>query len=1201
MEPDLIPYSASTGIAARTVLVLAPHADDEVFGCGGALALHAATGARIHVVILTDDTDPEAARVRRAESLSAAHVLGHGDPMFWGIPDRSLAATPALVRRVADLLRETGADLVYAPSPFEVHPDHRQASQAAAGAVADVGGELRLAFYEVGNTLRPNMLVDITPVLARKRRAMRSFASQLARQNYLRHINALNEYRTYTLPPAVQAAEAFWLVTAGEIADGLLAPQHLPVVSPGIVVGNTETAGGDWPLVSVLIRSMDRPWLAEALDSVALQTYPRIEVVVVAATQAHAPLPAHCGPFPLRLVPTGEPLARSAAANRAIDKARGDLLLLLDDDDWLLPSHIARLAWVLRHLSGTRAAYTGVELVDDEHRPLGQVLDLPWDRVRHKAGNLMPIHAVLFDAALARREGCRFDESLEQYEDWDFWLQIARHTTPAHLPGSSAAYRLHDSSGVHREAGPRSAAATAIYDKWQTFWTPADKGSLMERVWAFPDAESARMQAQEFAAQKEAEAQELARKAMQQHEAELQRHRAEIDRLLVTLQSVHEAYAHSHAAARTQAVASAQAQAQVQARALHDKDVHITNLEAMLAELRAQDARWQHEVQALRNSSSWRITRPLRAASRLLRGQGLRHAPKHMPASAPVSVAPTEQPAGPAPITMHQIPTQVHAQPPASAGTHDYTHWALHHDTLDEPAIAALREAATAWDSHPVVSVVMPVYNPPLDLLREAIASVEQQAYPHWELCIADDASPDPDVGTLLDTLAQGDPRIKVVRRPVNGHISEASNSALALATGEFVALLDNDDILPADALFRVVEAVRARPTAQVIYSDEDKLDAQGLRFGPYFKPDWNYTLFLCHNLISHLGVYRRQLLLDAGGFRKGLEGSQDYDLALRCIERVDAADIVHIPRVLYHWRAIEGSTALCTDAKPYALHAAQQALEEHFQRVGPGATVDILDTANYRTLPADLPACDDVSVILLGSDGTAPGWVNDPAYGVREVLFSPGDAAGTAAAIGRAQGALIALVRADARPSGPQALRDLARFSNRSGVASAAGTLRDPTGHLVRGGLVLDAQSTMAVAHSGLPRGHAGYMGRALLAQELSALSADCIVLSHSALDAVGPLDAAAGSLLLSVVDWCLRAGDLGLRSVWNPPAEWEITQDTADALALALAQDRDRPEASALRARHARWFARDPAYHPFFNSERGDFTLLLPVPGNA
>lgn len=483
-ESDLVPYQSVAGIPAQGVLVVAPHADDEVFGCGGAIAAHVRAGVPVKVIVLTDGAGHGEPSERAQESLAAAQVLGYGAPEFWAYPDRGLRCEEALVQRVVEAVAACGADLIYAPSPWEIHPDHRQAAAIAAEVVRRTG--VRVAYYEVGAPLRPNLLLDITASAETKSRAMRCFSSQLEQQDYERQIRALNEYRTYSLPRGVLAAEAYLLLGAADLDAGLVTALAALPVSLGSRPSEAAEAPG--PLVSVLIRSLDREHLREALDSVALQTYPHIEVVVVAAQPGHQALPQRCGPFPLRLVPTEDTLPRSRAANKALDEARGALLLFLDDDDWLMPGHIARLARVLRRQPDSFAAYTGVAFAGSDGVLSGQTLDLPFDGVRQLAGNLTPIHAVLFRRDLLAR-GCRFDESLDHLEDWDFWLQVASHAPMVHLPGVSAAYRIHQSSGVHEDSGPLGAASQLIYRKWQASWSAGQGAALMQRAWSCADLE----------------------------------------------------------------------------------------------------------------------------------------------------------------------------------------------------------------------------------------------------------------------------------------------------------------------------------------------------------------------------------------------------------------------------------------------------------------------------------------------------------------------------------------------------------------------------------------------------------------------------------------------------------------------------------------------------------------------------------------
>lgn len=585
METDLVPYQAVAQLAARQALVLAPHADDEVFGCGGAIASHVQRGIPVSVIVLTDGSLYGDAAVRVAESRAAAAVLGYGEPEFWGFPDRALRHDQDLVGRLVEKIVATGADLVYAPSPWEIHPDHRQTAGAAAEAVRRTG--VRIAFYEVGSPLRPNVLLDITAHAEVKKKAMLCFASQLQQQDYGRHIAALNLYRTYTLTRDVAAAEAYLLLSAADLSatlPGLLAAEPVTLGSSP----SASAAGESLPLVSVLIRSMDRQYLQEALDSVALQTYPHIEVVVVAAKSGHQSLPARCGPFALRLISTDQPLQRSQAANQALTQAHGEFLLFLDDDDWLLPGHIARLVHVLRQLPASLAAYTGVTLLGARGEPQGQVMDLPYDAIRLLAGNLMPIHAVLFSQKLLAL-GCRFDEGLNLHEDWDFWLQVARHTPFAHVPGVSAAYRMSDSSGVHVDNSQTLDSIQNIFDKWQTRWEPRQALQLMQRVRSHDDVE--------LRLTEKNKSLETAEEALAQQRQAVHQQALNIDQLLTQ-------------AGQQRAEAEQQRVHAEQLRRLVEQELARTEQRRAQAELQAE--RHAREIADLKASSSWRVTAPLR-------------------------------------------------------------------------------------------------------------------------------------------------------------------------------------------------------------------------------------------------------------------------------------------------------------------------------------------------------------------------------------------------------------------------------------------------------------------------------------------------------------------------------------------------------------------------------------------------------------
>jgi GT2 family glycosyltransferase len=274
-----------------------------------------------------------------------------------------------------------------------------------------------------------------------------------------------------------------------------------------------------------------------------------------------------------------------------------------------------------------------------------------------------------------------------------------------------------------------------------------------------------------------------------------------------------------------------------------------------------------------------------------------------------------------------------------------------------------IRSALQSMTYKPVFSILTPVYNTPEKWLRRVIDSVLEQQYPHWELCIADDCSTQPHVRRILDEYIARDQRIKVVYRDRNGHIAEATNSALEIATGEFIALLDHDDELTADALFENAIALNERPTLDFVYSDEDKIDEEGVCSDPFYKPDWSPDFMLTCMYTCHLGVYRTSLVREIGGFRPEVNGAQDYDLALRIAARSDR--IHHIPRVLYHWRTLPTSTASGAEAKDYAYPAAQRAIANYLHLVGTPGKVLAGPRPGYHRVLYDIQGKPRVSVVI--------------------------------------------------------------------------------------------------------------------------------------------------------------------------------------------------------------------------------------------
>lgn len=568
----------------------------------------------------------------------------------------------------------------------------------------------------------------------------------------------------------------------------------------------------------------------------------------------------------------------------------------------------------------------------------------------------------------------------------------------------------------------------------------------------------------------------------------------------------------------------------------------------------------------------------------------------------------------------------------ALGSTQNYAEWVRRYDTLDAEARSRLRTRVDAMTNTPLISVVMPTYNPNPVWLEEAIESVRSQIYPFWELCIADDASPDPKCREILSRFAAMDERIKVVFRETNGHISAASNSAVDIAMGQWVALMDHDDVLSEQALFHVADAINAHPDARLIYSDEDKIDADGVRTGPYFKPDWNQDLFYSQNMFSHLGVFQTALLREVGGFRTGFEGAQDYDLVLRCLERVQSAQIRHIPKVLYHWRVHAESTASSTDAKPYAQLAGERALNEHFVRAGirghvtyagngyhahydlpePAPLVSlIIPTRNAMHLVRQcvdsieaLTTYPSYEVILVDNGSDDPEALSyfetlkqRPNFRVirddNEFNYSKLNNLAVAAA----RGDVVGLINNDIEVISPDWLTEMVGLACQPGVGAVGARLWYPDHTLQHGGVVLGIGGVAGHAHKRLAIDQGGYFERAALIQSFSAVTAACLIVQKKHYVAVNGLNEAELKVAFNDVDFCLRLREAGLRNVWTPYAElFHHESATRGEDTNPEKQQRFSGEVRYMIERWGDALTRDPAYNPNLTLDHEDFSLAWP-----
>jgi GT2 family glycosyltransferase len=487
-------------------------------------------------------------------------------------------------------------------------------------------------------------------------------------------------------------------------------------------------------------------------------------------------------------------------------------------------------------------------------------------------------------------------------------------------------------------------------------------------------------------------------------------------------------------------------------------------------------------------------------------------------------------------------------------------------------------------------------------------------------------------VRKLLEKYAALDPRIKVVFRAANGHISESSNSALALATGEFAVLFDHDDELPPHALYLVANAINEHPQADLLYSDEDKIDETGRRYDPYFKPEWNFDLMTSQNCFSHLGVYRLSLLREIGGFRKGYEGSQDYDLALRCLARTDR--VVHLPHVLYHWRSIPGSAASSGDAKGYALIAGVRALQDFFAAREPRIRVETGPwPATYRVrypLPENpplasllVPTRDGLSIlrrciesvhaktsyprfeiVVVDNESKDRGtldYLDELEKGGRaRVVRYPykfNYSAINNLAAREARGDVLVLLNNDVEVVTASWLEELVAQALRPEIGAVGAQLLYPNDTIQHAGVMTGLYGIAAHVHRYLPRDSPGYFARAQVVQQMSVVTGACLAVRKSVYAQLGGLDEKNLPVAFNDLDFCLRCIEAGYRNLYTPYARlYHHESYSRGADDTPEKRARFALESAYIEKRWGSVLAQDPCYNPNLSLSSDNFALAWP-----
>ena len=545
----------------------------------------------------------------------------------------------------------------------------------------------------------------------------------------------------------------------------------------------------------------------------------------------------------------------------------------------------------------------------------------------------------------------------------------------------------------------------------------------------------------------------------------------------------------------------------------------------------------------------------------------------------------------------------------------------LEQNQLRPADVERMRRQLETFTYKPLISIVIPVYNTEKVWLCRAIESLQTQLYPRWEMCLVNDASTETHIAPILNGYALSDPRIRVKHLDQRLGITGASREALGMATGEFVAFLDHDDELTPDALLEVTSWLNRNPELDLLYCDEDKLTSSGARIDPFFKPDWSPDLLLSMNYIAHFALFRRSVLQEIGGFRSGYEGAQDHDLLLRFTDQTDR--IAHIPKIFYHWRMSNSSSANPAAVEPFTSDSGRRAVEDALlRREGDRVAVEILSPGRYRArytfaksplVSIVIPTKDqipllrqcilsieekttypDYEIIIIDNNSTDPETLHylDTIAAKHKVMhysepfnFSAISNFGAE----HASGEYILFLNNDTEVITSEWLAAMVEQAHRPEIGAVGAKLLYPDGRIQHGGVVLGVFGEAGHAFRNLPDNHTSYFGLADVVRNCSAVTAACMMVARKAFKEVGGFDEEL-KVVYNDVDLCLRMRKKGYLIVYCPFA---VLRHYESATRGRLRP----PKEEDLFYRRWRESIRlgDPYYNPNLTLTREDWSLRI------
>lgn len=554
----------------------------------------------------------------------------------------------------------------------------------------------------------------------------------------------------------------------------------------------------------------------------------------------------------------------------------------------------------------------------------------------------------------------------------------------------------------------------------------------------------------------------------------------------------------------------------------------------------------------------------------------------------------------------------------------DYEEWYRNHRATTEELE---KQRSKTFPYAPVISILVPVYHTPEEFLKQMIQSVRKQTYSNWELCIANADPKDQEVKEILKTASAKDVRIKVTEVPENEGIAQNTNAALKIASGEYIGLLDHDDLLTPDALYEVVRTLNEEERPQVVYSDEDKVTTDLTEhFQPFMKPDFNKDLLRANNYICHFFVAEKKLVEQIGGFRGEYNGAQDYDLILRCTEK--AENIAHIPRILYHWRVHKASTADNPASKMYAFDAGKRAIEDHLIRCGEKGVVSHTKDLGFYRVKYQLQGSPLVSIIIPNKDHTdmldrCLQSVKKSSYQNYEIIIVENNSekeetfayykkiesdrikvvywkgifnysAINNFGVKASRGDYLVLLNNDVEVISEDWIEEMLSNCQRKDVGIVGAKLYYPDDTVQHAGIIVGIGGVAGNVFTGLPRKFSGYFHKASIQQDLSAVTAACMMVKRSVYENMNGLEEKL-QVAFNDVDFCLRVRSAGYLVVYDPYVE--LYHHESKTRGAENTKEKVRRFQSEIEYMRSHWLdllkKGDPMYNPNLTLTKWDYSL--------